>query len=115
MTLTAREESCSGLPGVPNDRSDVPLGTRSQDGHRPALDDVAEANDVAMVSKKIVASFGDTFDVDDRQLSVTCSIGASLFPIDGESPDELIRCADIAMYKAKESGRNNLKFYFAPE
>ena len=80
-----------------------------------ALDDVAEANDVAMVSKKIVASFGDTFDVDDRQLSVTCSIGASLFPIDGESPDELIRCADVAMYKAKESGRNNLKFYVAPE
>jgi diguanylate cyclase (GGDEF)-like protein len=78
-----------------------------------ALDDVAEANDVAMVAKKIVASFVDHFDVNDHDLSVTCSIGASLFPTDGQTPDALIRCADDAMYKAKERGRNNIQFYAA--
>jgi diguanylate cyclase (GGDEF)-like protein len=80
-----------------------------------ALDDIAEANDVALVAKKIVASFADIFDANGRELAVTCSIGASLFPIDGETPDDLIRCADFAMYGAKERGRNNVQFFIAAE
>ncbi|HEY5094528.1 MAG TPA: sensor domain-containing diguanylate cyclase [Candidatus Eremiobacteraceae bacterium] len=80
-----------------------------------ALDDVSEANDVAIVAKKIVASIADIFDADGRELSVTCSIGASLYPVDGESPDDLMRCADCAMYKAKEGGRNNIQFFVGAE
>ena len=74
-----------------------------------ALSDVAEANDVAMVAQKIIASFADLFEANGCQLAVTCSIGASLFPFDGDSPDALIRCADFAMYGAKERGRNNIQ------
>jgi diguanylate cyclase (GGDEF)-like protein len=80
-----------------------------------ALDDVAEAIDVAIVAKKIVASFVDTFVINGRELAMTCSIGASLFPIDGETPDDLIRCADFAMYNAKELGRNNVQFHGGSE
>lgn len=80
-----------------------------------ALDDVAEAIDVAIVAKKIVASFVDEFVVNGHELAMTCSIGASLFPIDGETPDELIRCADFAMYNAKELGRNNIQFHSGSE
>ena len=80
-----------------------------------ALDDVAEAFDVAIVAKKIVASFVDVFAINGRELAMTCSIGASLFPIDGETPDELIRCADFAMYNAKELGRNNIQFHGGSE
>jgi diguanylate cyclase (GGDEF)-like protein len=76
-----------------------------------ALDDVAEANDVAMVAKKIVASFVYPFDANGHELEVTCSVGASLFPIDANSPDKLIRCADVAMYAAKERGRNTIQFF----
>jgi diguanylate cyclase (GGDEF)-like protein/PAS domain S-box-containing protein len=76
-----------------------------------ALDDVAEANDVAMVAKKIVASFVNPFDANGHELVVTCSVGASLYPIDADSPDKLIRCADVAMYAAKERGRNTIQFY----
>jgi diguanylate cyclase (GGDEF)-like protein/PAS domain S-box-containing protein len=76
-----------------------------------ALDDVAEANDVALVARKIVASFADVFDLNGNPASVTCSIGASLCPVDGDSSDALIRCADAAMYHAKERGRNNVQFY----
>jgi diguanylate cyclase (GGDEF)-like protein len=46
-----------------------------------------------------------------NQVHVSASIGVSLYPKDGRSPDALIRKADIAMYHAKESGRNNLKFF----
>jgi diguanylate cyclase (GGDEF)-like protein len=80
-----------------------------------ALDDVAEALDVALVAKKIVASFVDAFSINGHELAMTCSIGASLFPIDGQTPDELIRCADFAMYNAKELGRNNIQFHDAAE
>lgn len=80
-----------------------------------ALDDVAEAIDVAIVAKKIVASFIDVFAINGHEVAMTCSIGASLFPIDGETPDELIRCADFAMYNAKELGRNNIQFHGGSE
>ena len=46
-----------------------------------------------------------------RELRVTCSIGISLFPGDGEDAATLLRNADMAMYRAKEAGRNNVQYY----
>lgn len=43
----------------------------------------------------------------------TCSIGVSVYPEDGDDPDILIKHADIAMYRAKEAGRNNFQFFTA--
>ncbi|MGY5806525.1 sensor domain-containing protein [Rhizobium sp. LEGMi198b] len=45
------------------------------------------------------------------EVAVTSSIGVAAFPADGETPDELIACADAAMYKAKEHGRNRLQYH----
>ena len=49
--------------------------------------------------------------VGDIEVSVTSSIGVAAFPTDGETPEELIACADAAMYKAKEHGRNRLQYH----
>lgn len=46
-----------------------------------------------------------------RELRVTCSIGVSLSPGDGEDISALLRNADVAMYRAKEAGRNNLQYF----
>lgn len=49
--------------------------------------------------------------VDGRELSTTPTIGVSLYPRDGEEADDLIRNADIAMYRAKARGRNTFQLY----
>ena len=44
-------------------------------------------------------------------ISITTSIGISVFPTDGTEPENLLKNADYAMYQAKESGRNTFKFF----
>ena len=46
-----------------------------------------------------------------KEFFVTCSIGVSVYPLDGAPADSLIEMADIAMYRAKKLGRNNFQFY----
>ena len=46
----------------------------------------------------------------DQLISVTISIGGSVFPEDGNSSDELISAADLALYRAKHDGRNRVEF-----
>lgn len=52
--------------------------------------------------------------LEDREFFVSCSIGYSLYPKDGETPEMLLKSADAAMYHAKEQGRNNFQPY-APD
>jgi diguanylate cyclase (GGDEF)-like protein/PAS domain S-box-containing protein len=52
--------------------------------------------------------------LEDRDFYISCSIGYSLFPKDGETPEMLLKSADAAMYHAKEQGRNNFQPY-SPE
>lgn len=67
--------------------------------------------DVAKIAQRILSSFGRPFSLDGHDLHLTASIGASIFPMDGEDPDALIKNADIAMFRAKEDGRNNFQLF----
>jgi diguanylate cyclase (GGDEF)-like protein/PAS domain S-box-containing protein len=51
--------------------------------------------------------------VGSHQFTVTCSIGVSVYPTDSTEPQQLLKHADIAMYRAKEAGRNQIQFYEA--
>jgi diguanylate cyclase (GGDEF)-like protein/PAS domain S-box-containing protein len=77
------------------------------------LADVAQLDDVTKVANRIVDSFSRPFAIDGRELYASASIGISVFPHDGHDVDSLIRCADTAMYQAKDSGRNNFQFFTA--
>jgi len=66
---------------------------------------------ISLLMSRILASVAEPVIVDDRELQVTCSIGFSLYPIDGLDADTLLKNADAAMYRAKEQGRNNVQFY----
>ncbi|MBU1394954.1 MAG: EAL domain-containing protein [Gammaproteobacteria bacterium] len=48
---------------------------------------------------------------DGQEFGLSCSVGISCYPQDGDDPDTLLRCADAAMYKAKASGRSTYHFY----
>lgn len=70
-------------------------------------------NDVIAVLDKMMKSLSQSFVIDGREIYVTASVGVSIFPFDHDNGDELLRKADVAMYQAKEQGRNNYLFYTA--
>ncbi|MDR6765667.1 diguanylate cyclase (GGDEF)-like protein/PAS domain S-box-containing protein [Acidovorax delafieldii] len=75
------------------------------------LTDIQTPDDAAMVADKLLDSMHGVFTVDHLPLTISPSIGISLFPDHGASADVLLRCADAAMQHAKESGRGNRQFY----
>jgi diguanylate cyclase (GGDEF)-like protein/PAS domain S-box-containing protein len=75
------------------------------------LDDVADASDVAIVAQKILDAIAPPVELGATLLHVGASIGVSTFPSDGEDPGALLKNADTAMYRVKESGRNAYQFY----
>ena len=72
---------------------------------------VTSSSDVENLANKIKNSLDYKHTIGTHQLYVTSSIGAAVFPKDGDTCDELIRNADAAMYEAKENGRNRYKMY----
>ena len=66
---------------------------------------------VSVVASRIVAALTPAFTCGGHQFVVTPSIGIALYPQDGSTGEELLMNADSAMYRAKNVGRNNYKFY----
>jgi diguanylate cyclase (GGDEF)-like protein/PAS domain S-box-containing protein len=78
------------------------------------LPEIADPGDAARVADKVLAALGPPCVVDGHALSVTPSIGISLYPEDGEDVQTLVRNAEIAMYHSKDGGGNGCH-YFRPE
>ncbi|HEX7762192.1 MAG TPA: EAL domain-containing protein [Cellvibrio sp.] len=75
------------------------------------LEGIHDIDDVIFVANKLLSTLSRPIEVSGHSISTTVSIGVSLFPEDGDDTDELLKNADIAMYKAKEAGKNNCQFY----
>ncbi len=73
--------------------------------------DVKDPSNALQLASRIVASLREPFVSGGRELYVTSSVGIAIFPEDGETPEELTKNADTAMYRAKELGRNNYQLY----
>jgi diguanylate cyclase (GGDEF)-like protein len=70
--------------------------------------DVAAAE---RVGRRVIEALSQPFELDALQFSISCSIGVAMFPADGVCMDDLVQCADTAMYSVKERGRGNVGFY----
>jgi diguanylate cyclase (GGDEF)-like protein/PAS domain S-box-containing protein len=68
---------------------------------------------VVSLMERILKTIDRPFHIGDHKFFVSCSIGLSFYPRDGADADTLLRNADAAMYRAKDSGRNNFQFYTA--
>jgi diguanylate cyclase (GGDEF)-like protein/PAS domain S-box-containing protein len=73
--------------------------------------EIARAENATEVARKIIESFQEPFLVEEHELRTTASIGITIFPDDGSDADTLLKNADIAMYSAKQRGRNNYQRY----
>jgi diguanylate cyclase (GGDEF)-like protein len=73
----------------------------------------AAPKDAITVAQKILASLARPFFVGGQEFLMSASIGISTFPDDGKDAETLLKNADIAMYRAKDQGRNNYQFYSA--
>jgi len=77
------------------------------------IPDLHEADHAGKIAQKILNTISRHYVIRDIEVHTTVSIGISLFPDDGTANEELISNADVAMYRAKESGKNTYQF-FAP-
>ncbi len=65
----------------------------------------------AIVAQKILKSLTKPFFLSNAEYTIGASIGISLYPLNGVSAEELVKNADIAMYQAKQNGKNHYKFF----
>lgn len=75
------------------------------------LQNIKDPLPVSTVAQKILDALQKPLLVHDRKLKIGCSIGISLYPQDSHDATELLKYADIAMYRSKEKGRNIYHFY----
>ncbi|WP_084617881.1 sensor domain-containing protein [Cellvibrio sp. OA-2007] len=75
------------------------------------LPEMENTEQIATVAKKILAASLNPIDINGQECRVTASIGISVYPDDGIGEQALMKNADIAMYRAKEEGKNNYQFY----
>ncbi len=77
------------------------------------LPDLDSGDEATRIAQRMLELMAQPIRLDDQELSVTCSIGISLYPRDGRTGDLLLKNADIALYRAKDMGRNNYQFYLS--
>ena len=75
------------------------------------LTDLPDIVTAEQIVQKVLAVFAEPFVLGEHTLHVSTSIGASVFPSDGDSGDMLLKTADAALYSAKDKGRNGYQFY----
>jgi diguanylate cyclase (GGDEF)-like protein len=77
------------------------------------LSDLTSIGEAARIAERVVEAFAKPVTVGERELYSSASVGIAVFPDDGGTPDELIRSAEAALYRAKERGYGTFRFYSA--
>ena len=75
------------------------------------LPEITQVEDAITVARKLIGTLRKPFRIDGRELFTSASIGISLYPDDGDTPETLMKNADTAMYCVKQEGRNNHRLF----
>jgi len=75
------------------------------------VNDISTVNDIKQFTEKVRGTFLEPIDILGQEVIVTASIGIAIYPVHGTTVKALMKMADIAMYAAKRSGRNEFRFF----
>jgi diguanylate cyclase (GGDEF)-like protein len=75
------------------------------------MENCSNSADISACAQRLVEQLSLPYLLDQKDCHVTLSIGVSIFPADGSDSETLLKAADVAMYRAKETGRNNYQYY----
>ena len=75
------------------------------------LESIQDTEAVTRVVRKLIRTVGEPLHIDGHAITVTVSVGISLYPLTSAHADDLLRHADMAMYRVKHSGRNDFHFF----
>lgn len=103
-----RSDSTSRVEESPVDRRVTRFGG---DEFAVLLTDILHIEDAARVAQRIIGTLSEPFVVESHEVFVGASIGITVYPMGGNDVDTLLKNADIAMYHAKDQGRNNYQFF----
>ena len=87
------------------------LARQGGDEFTIVLPELRDRQDAKSIADKFLESLHKPFDLDGHEVHISASIGIAIYPSDGETIDELLRHADIAMYQVKALGKNGHSFY----
>ncbi|WP_319240879.1 EAL domain-containing protein [uncultured Propionivibrio sp.] len=94
-----------------NTRATDTLCRQGGDEYLLLLTNVAEPDAIATCAAELMANLAEPFSVDRHELTISVSIGVAIYPEDGTDYSTLLKKADMAMYRSKESGRNTYRFF----
>jgi diguanylate cyclase (GGDEF)-like protein/PAS domain S-box-containing protein len=75
------------------------------------LEDVRSLEEISRIADKLLRAISARADVAGHEMHLSTSIGVTVYPLDNHDADALLRNADLAMYHAKQEGRNNVQFF----
>lgn len=92
-------------------KNEATVGRLGGDEFIVLINGLVNRNDVVSIIQTLLEALRRPFNLDDKELIMTVSIGVAIYPDDGDSASDLLRNADIAMYQAKALGRNTYSFF----
>jgi diguanylate cyclase (GGDEF)-like protein/PAS domain S-box-containing protein len=93
------------------DEFEITVARQGGDEFTVLLTEISHAQNAAKVSQRLLQALTQPFMLGGQEVFITASIGIALYPLDGENIDSLFKNADIAMYHAKDRGKNNYQYY----
>ena len=109
LTSVVRESDM--ISGGDEDESKHTVARLGGDEFVVLLGVINRAEDAARVAERIAKAVARPYELGSNKVNVTTTIGISVYPADGDDFESMMKSADVAMYHAKESGRNGYQFY----
>ncbi len=92
-------------------RKDDLISRHGGDNFVILLTDIEHEMKITAIATQILESFRDAIELSDKRYYLSVSLGISLYPLDSDSPQILLKFADLAMFQAKEKGKNRYQYY----